>query len=108
MTRVSVIKQKNYNSKELKPKLKKLLVDSGIFSLIKNQKILIKPNCTGIFKSNSGRVTHYIFLKNLIELLKNHCKSIIIGESSSIGVDTKRAFEITKIEKKLGESTSIS
>jgi len=102
---VAVAKQENYNLEEVKSKLSKILTDSGILNLIKGKKILIKPNCTGLFRPEKGRTTHPKILEALIELIKNWCKSITIGESSSVGVDTKEAYKITgmyDVAQKLG------
>lgn len=94
---VSIAKQENYKPSEIKPKLNKILSDSGILELIKDKKVLIKPNCTGIFRPKDGRTTHPAIIKSLIELLKPNCKSIVIGESSSVGIDTMKAYKATGI-----------
>jgi len=97
MTTVAIIKQEGYNLRNLKVSLNKILSDSGILELIKNKKVLIKPNCTGLFRPKEGRTTHPAIIKSLIELLKPVCKSIVIGESSSVGIDTMKAYKATGI-----------
>jgi len=92
MVVVAIAKQELYNSEQVKIKLEDILTKSGIIELIEGKRVLIKPNCTGLFKPEEGRTTHPVVVKNLIEILKNSCTKVTVGESSSAGVDTIEAY----------------
>jgi uncharacterized protein (DUF362 family) len=92
MAVVAIAKQESYDSEEVKIKLESILSKSGIIKTIEGKRVLVKPNCTGAYKPDEGRTTHPVVVKELLELLKNLCTKVTIGESSSVGVDTHQAY----------------
>ncbi|MFA5855925.1 MAG: DUF362 domain-containing protein [Candidatus Pacearchaeota archaeon] len=97
MKTVSIIKHENYKEKELLPKVKNILQSSGILNSIHNKKVLLKPNCTGIFSSNQAKTTNPIFFRCIIKLLIPITKELVVGESSSVNIDTIDAYKKTGI-----------
>ena len=79
-----VLKYCNEYSLEL---IKKHIKDSlellgGLDSLIKpNDKVFIKCNCVGPFDKNLGITTHPIFVKAVLEIVKEKTNNIIIGDN---------------------------
>ncbi|MBN1997321.1 DUF362 domain-containing protein [candidate division KSB1 bacterium] len=73
-------------------------------SLLKNKRILIKPNIGRVAKPEQGYNTHPLAIAGLIETLKElPVSKIAIGESPIVGLDTFKAFErggITEIANK--------
>jgi uncharacterized protein (DUF362 family) len=64
------------------------------------KKTVIKPNVCGPYPENSGIVTRPSVVRGIIRYLKDKgTEKIIVGESSSFGLDTKYAFKISGYEK---------
>jgi len=106
MTIVAIAKQETYNHYEIKEKLNDMLESIDILEKISNCSVLIKPNCTGIFSPEEGRTTHPIVLEALIEVLQHANATVIIGESSSVNIDTLIAYEKTGV-KNIAEKQGI-
>lgn len=103
--KTAIEKQDSYCAREIQEKLFSMLNAIEALEKLKSRKVLIKPNCTGAFAPEEARTTHPKVLEALIDILKELGSDIIIGESSSVGVDTKIAFEktgILEVAKKSG------
>jgi uncharacterized protein (DUF362 family) len=94
---VAVCQQKNYNPKQIEEKIQKIFGYLEVNEIFRNKKVLIKPNCTGIFPPSLGRTTHPSVLEALVLVLKDLGAKICIGESSTAGTDTKLAFKKTGV-----------
>lgn len=99
MGTVIIEKQTNYNKEEISKKIKTILQSLNLPKEFEKKKILIKPNCTGEYLPSKHKTTHPSILEALIIILKSIDCEILIGESSSVKVDTNSAFLKTGIKK---------
>ncbi len=90
MEKVSVVKCKDYNKKELKAVLHKCMKNiGGLGKYIRpDDKVLIKPNLLLAAQPEKGVTTHPVFLEALIELLSSFTdrSRIIIADSPGAGI----------------------
>ena len=92
MSIVAITQHSDYNVGGIRLKLEDILSAAEILNLVREKDILIKPNCTGAYSPSEGRTTNSNFLRALAEILKDCGANIVIGESSSVGVDTMEAY----------------
>lgn len=85
MSRVSIVRCKDYTPSEVQKKVKAAVdLIGGIGAFIKeNQKVFIKPNQLSDRPPEDGVVTHPEFLRALIRVVKERTKNISIGDSPS-------------------------
>lgn len=83
MSKVVLKKCNEYSLNLIKEKIKESLdLLGGIDDLIKrDDKVFIKCNCVGPFDKNMGITTHPIFVKAVIQLIKEKTNNIIIGDN---------------------------
>ncbi len=75
-----------YNLEQVKSKIKESL-DSlgGVSNLIKpNSKVFIKCNCVGPFSASYGITTHPIFVKAVIQIVKEVTNDITVGDNPAV------------------------
>ncbi len=108
MNEIFVKKCISYNLEEIK----KILKDGfealgGIEKFVKkNEKVLLKPNLLAPSKPESAIVTHPVFIKAVIQILKEITNNIYIGEAPGVGsfstgasiIGLKKIIEEEKIQ----------
>lgn len=83
--KVVLLKCSEYSLDLVKSKIKEALDLLCFFDKVKeNDKVFIKLNCVGPFEKERGITTHPIFVKAIIQLLKEKTKNIIVGDNPAI------------------------
>ncbi len=102
--KVSIVKCKTYNQREVDKAIQKVLRLAEI-ELPREKKVLIKPNVVGYFKKNQEAITtHPSIIEAVCKILKkNNCK-IYIGDSSFTNPEIAfKKSRIGKVAKKYGK-----
>jgi uncharacterized protein (DUF362 family)/NAD-dependent dihydropyrimidine dehydrogenase PreA subunit len=96
--KVSVVKCYSYNNNEVKTALEESLKNINFdLNLLKNKKVLIKPNILGPYKPEQAITTHPVVIEELCKILKKYKAEIYIGDSSGMFIDTELAIKVSGI-----------
>lgn len=100
---VSIVKCENFYEEEnvIQGVEEALELIGGLREIVNpSDTVLLKPNFVTSKMSGTGAITNSYVLKGLAKAAKKAgAKRIIIGESSFLGEDTEKAFQVNKLEE---------